>query len=82
MHVDACESGGLERTRQLGHQERVGGERKVADAVYRGDALNDLDQVHAQGRLAAGQPELAETNADRRAHDALDFQRGQQLRIG
>jgi hypothetical protein len=80
VDVDALEPRLDQRPRQPRQQDRVGGHRQVAHAVERADPGHDLDQVGAQRRLAAGQPELAEADSERRPGDQLDLLRGQKLR--
>ena len=79
MDVDPAQTGVAKRPRQLRHQDCVGREREVAHARHRGNALDNFEQVGAQRRLAAGQPELAESHRDCGAHHLLDLGRIQHL---
>ena len=49
---------------------------------HRREPLDDLEQVGAERRLAAGQAELAKADADRGAHHQLDLGRRQQFFAG
>ena len=60
MHVDSIRGPRVfSGRRELGEQERVGGQREAVDAGHASDPLDDLDDVEPQRRLAAGQAELA-----------------------
>ena len=79
MDVDSAKPGRLERRRELGQQQRIGGEREVAESGYRRQPLDNFDQVGAQCRLAAGKAKLAKADTHGGAHHQLDFGRRQKL---
>ena len=61
MDVDAREPGSFERARQLRHQEGVGGEGEVADAVDSGDALDNFEQIERAGWARRRSDEICES---------------------
>lgn len=73
VHVDAPEAGTAEPRRQFRQQDPVCRHGDVHDSRNARDALDDFEQVGSQRWLAAGQPDLAEADARRGRHDALDL---------
>jgi hypothetical protein len=74
---DALEAGGLEGRGLLGQQHAVGGEGHLH--VGNLDQLGDeLFQVAAQQRLAAGEADLGDAMGRKKAGEAGDFLEGQQ----
>jgi hypothetical protein len=60
----------------------VGGQRDVLDAADPGQHRHEFVQVAAQQRLAAGQPQLAHTQAGEDAGQPGQFLEGEQLLAG
>ena len=73
MDVDPFQPRILERLRQFIEQQAIGRHAQIVRAVHAGNPRRDLDQVWAQGRLAPGQAELAETDGRRRTYDLFNL---------
>jgi hypothetical protein len=61
-----------------GQADAVRRHRDVAHARHPGDPGDDLEEIGAQRRLAAGQAELAKADRDGRPDDGLDLDRGEE----
>ena len=73
VHVEAAQAGIVERLRELFQQHAVGGEGQVLDARNGGQAADQHGQVAAHEGLAAGDAQLADSQAHGDAHEALDL---------
>ena len=70
---DAIEAGGLELGGVLGEQHAVGGERDVLDAGQRREIADEIGEIRAQQRLAAGDAHLLHAGAHEHARQAQDL---------
>ena len=78
--TDAAKAGGAQRPRLLREEEAVGGHGQVGEAGNARDARDQVFDVVAQQRLAAGEPDFLNAEADREADDALNFLEGKDVR--
>ena len=72
-HGDAAQACGLELRGVLGEQHAVGGERDVLDAGDGRQVADEVGEVGAQQRLAAGQPQFAHAEARREPREPHDL---------
>ena len=79
VDVDPAQARLLQGAGEARQQDRVRGHGHVAHAGERGDAPHDVEDVGAQGRLAAGEAELPEAEREGRPGHGLDLGRGEQL---
>ena len=79
MHVEAAQSGIVERLRELFEEHAVGREGEIVDARNGGEAADQYGQIAADEGFAAGDAELADSQTHGDAHEALDLFESQNL---
>ena len=72
---DALQARGLQLGGVLRQQHAVGGQRDILDAGDRGQVADQVGEIRAQQRLAAGQAQLAHARAARTGARAARFPR-------
>ena len=80
--TDAAQASRAQRRRLLREEEAVGGHGQVGEAGNSRDARDQVFDVVTEQRLAAGEPDLLNAEADREADDALDFLEGKDVGPG
>jgi hypothetical protein len=78
--VDAGQARARERLGQLGEQMAVRRHHDLLDACDPCEPRDELDEAPAYGRLAAGQPDLADAQASEQRDDLLELLERQQRR--
>ena len=73
MDVDPPQSGVVELPGLLGQQDAVGGQGQVLDAGDRHQLADQLREVLADQRLAAGDAQLADAHRHRNPNKTFDF---------
>src|SRR5207247_8425021 len=79
MDIDPAQAGCVQRLRHLAQQNRVGGERKVLDTRNRYQFPDQDGQIAADEWLAAGDAQLADSQPNGHAYEALDLFERQNL---
>src|ERR1035441_5711924 len=77
--ADAVEAGGTQRAPLLLEKEAVGGHCQVGETGNCRDTRDQILDVMAQERFLPGQPDLLNTEADRKADDALNLLEGKDV---